>query len=89
MNLLKKKNIFLKVKVFFFSTLEVKKWNWFQFDLKDTLNRVHRQSYKNISEDFMDTELILQDFIRRYSDETLALPLTPQNARIGPFGQPL
>ena len=62
---------------------------WFQFDFKDTMNRVHRQSYKNISEDFMDTELILQDYIRRYSDETLALPISPQNASIGPMGYPL
>jgi len=51
--------------------------------LNDTLGKVHRQSFKNNSEDFKDSELILQDFIRRYTDETTALPLTSKNARIG------
>ena len=62
---------------------------WFQLDFKETINRVHRQSYKNSPEDFKDTELILQDFVRRYSDETQKLPLSPQNARIGPLSYPL
>ena len=70
-------------------TLEVKKWVWYQLDFQESLNRIHRQSYKNSAEDFMDSELILQDFIRRYTDETQALPLTPQSARIGPIGLPL
>lgn len=69
--------------------LAVKKWVWFDLDLKQTLERVHRQSYLNSSEDFKDSELILQDFIRRYTDETQALPLTPDNARIGPSKFPL
>lgn len=57
---------------------------WYGHDLSETLGRVHRQSYKNTAEDFKDSELILQDFIRRYSDETAALPLNSKNARIGP-----
>ena len=48
------------------------------------MDRVHRQSFTNSQEDFKNSELILQDFIRRYTDETTALPLTPSNARIGP-----
>lgn len=62
----------------------VKRYIWFQLDLKETLNRSKRQSYKNSPEDFKDAELILQDFIRRHTDETQPLPLTTENARIGP-----
>lgn len=61
----------------------VKRWYWYNADLKETLTQVHRQSNKNSSEDFKNSEIILQDFIRRYTDETLALPLSPQNSRIG------
>ena len=63
----------------------VKRYLWFQFDLKDTLKRCKRQSYLNSSEDFKDAELILQDFIRRHTDETQPLPLTKSNAHIGPI----
>ena len=48
------------------------------------MGRIHRQSFKNTSEDFKDSEIIIQDFIRRYTDETQALPLNSKNARIGP-----
>ena len=64
--------------------LDVHKWMWFNFDLETTLERVHRQSYTNTQEDFKNSELILQDIIRRYTDETQALPLTTSNAKIGP-----
>lgn len=63
--------------------VDVRKWFWFQQDLRTTMDRIHRQSYKNSSEDFKDSELVLQDFIRRYTDETHALPLTSKNARLG------
>ena len=38
---------------------EFKKWAWYSLDLKETLNAVHRQSYKNDASDFADSELIL------------------------------
>ena len=62
---------------------QMKKWVWWTADLKETLMRCHRQSFKNDSSDFADSELLLQDFIRRYTDETAEKPLTQQNARIG------
>ena len=62
----------------------VKRYIWYQLDLNETLSRCKRQSYFNTSEDFKDAELILQDFIRRHTDETQALPLTTDNAHIGP-----
>lgn len=62
---------------------EVKRYIWYHLDLANTLSRVGRQSYKNSGEDFKDSELILQDFIRRHTDETHTLPLTTQNAVIG------
>ena len=61
----------------------MKKWVWYTADLKETLMRCHRQSYKNDASDFADSELLLQDFIRRYSDDTAEKPLTTKNARIG------
>ena len=61
----------------------MKKWVWFTADLEETLCRCHRQSYKNDGSDFADSELLLQDFIRRYSDDTSEKPLTIGNARIG------
>ena len=45
--------------------------------------RCHRQSFKNDASDFADSELLLQDFIRRYTDETTEKPLTVSNSRIG------
>lgn len=57
---------------------------WYSMDLTETMKRVHRQSNTNNSEDFKDSELILQDFIRRYTDETQVLPITTENAHIGP-----
>ena len=62
---------------------EMKKWVWFTADLQETLMRCHRQSFKNDASDFADSELLLQDFIRRYTDETAAKPLAIGNARIG------
>lgn len=62
---------------------DMKKWVWFTADLQETLMRCHRQSFKNDASDFADSELLLQDFVRRYSDDTLEKPLTIGNARIG------
>jgi len=62
---------------------QMKKWIWFTADLQETLMRCHRQSFKNDPSDFADSELLLQDFVRRYSDDTLEKPLTIGTARIG------
>ena len=62
---------------------QMKRWVWWTADLQETLMRCHRQAYRNDASDFADSELLLQDFIRRYSDETSAKPLTIENARIG------
>lgn len=51
------------------------KWVWYTADLQETLMRVHRQSYKNDASDYADSELLLQDFIRRYTDDTALKPL--------------
>ena len=61
----------------------MKRWIWFSADLEETLIRCHRQSYKNDASDFADSELLLQDFVRRYTDDTLEKPLTLGNAKIG------
>ena len=62
---------------------QMKRWVWWTADLQETLMRCHRQAYRNDASDFADSELLLQDFIRRYSDETCEKPLTIENARIG------
>lgn len=49
--------------------------------------RCHRQSFKNDASDFADSELLLQDFVRRYTDDTLEKPLAVGNARIGIWDQ--
>ena len=61
----------------------MKKFVWYTADLKETLMRTHRQSFKNDASDFADSELLLQDFVRRYTDETSAKPLSVGNNRIG------
>lgn len=62
---------------------DMKKWVWFSADLQETLIRCHRQSFKNDASDFADSELLLQDFVRRYSDDTDAQPLQVGRHRIG------
>ena len=62
---------------------EMKKWVWYSADLEETLIRCHRQSWKNDATDFADSELLLQDFVRRYSDDTLKQPLQIGTHRIG------
>ena len=53
----------------------MKEFVWFTADLQETMTRCHRQSFKNDASDFADSELLLQDFIRRYTDETQEKPL--------------
>ena len=61
---------------------EVTEYVWFSEDFRETINQVHRQSWKNDPSDFADSELILQDFIRRYTDDTLEEPLTEDNSKV-------
>ena len=62
---------------------DMKKWVWYTADLQETLVRCHRQSFKNDATDFADSELLLQDFVRRYTDDTLEKPLTIAQHHIG------
>jgi len=62
---------------------DMKRWIYYSADLKETLTRCHRQAFRNDASDFKDAELLLQDFIRRYSDDTQERPLSSSNARIG------
>ena len=62
---------------------EMKRWIWYSADLQETLIRCHRQSFKNDASDFADSELLLQDFVRRYTDDTLEKPLKVGQHRIG------
>ena len=55
---------------YLYDTEGFKKFVYFQEDLKETLSKVHRQANEHKESDFADSELILQDFIRRYSDES-------------------
>jgi hypothetical protein len=54
---------------------DIKKMFWWYQDFKDTLVRVHRQANNHDASDFKDSELILQDFIRRYTNPAKDLPL--------------
>ena len=62
---------------------EMRRWVWYSADLQETLIRCHRQSWKNDAADFADSELLLQDFIRRYTDDTLEKPLRIGEHMIG------
>ena len=62
---------------------QMTEWIWYSADLQETLLRCHRQSYKNDASDFADSELLLQDFVRRYSDDTALKPLRLGTHRIG------
>lgn len=55
---------------------DVKRHIWWSEDLRDTLKRIHRQGNSHTAEDFKDSELILQDFILRYSDPNSAQPIS-------------
>jgi len=54
---------------------------------KEILKEFIRQSYFNSGGDFKDSELILQDFIRRYTDETEHVPIKSDKSIIGPLGE--
>lgn len=52
-------------------TENFKRYVYFQEDLRETLDKVHRQANEHKESDFADSELLLQDFIRRHSDESV------------------
>jgi len=54
---------------------DVKKFIWWFEDFKETLVKVHRGANDHEATDFKDSELILQDFIRRYSNPKDNMPL--------------
>ncbi|KAL4495053.1 hypothetical protein ABPG72_015753 [Tetrahymena utriculariae] len=54
---------------------DVKRYIWWYEDLKETLARVHRQANNHKASDFKDSEIILQDFIRRYTNPKDNIPL--------------
>merc|ERR1712224_602665 len=62
---------------------EMKRWVWWSADLQETLIRCHRQNFNNDASDFADSGLLLQDFVRRYSDDTQERPLKVGEHRIG------
>lgn len=62
---------------------DMKRWVWYSADLQETLIRCHRQSFKNDASDFADSELLLQDFVRRYTDDTDKTPLKIGSHKIG------
>ena len=62
---------------------DMKRWVWYTADLQETLIRCHRQSFKNDASDFADSELLLQDFVRRYTDDTMEKPLQIGQHKIG------
>ena len=47
---------------------------WWNQDFQETLERVHRQANNHSESDFADSELILQDFINRYTNPSDAQP---------------
>jgi hypothetical protein len=55
--------------------LDLKRFIWWYEDLRETLHKVHRQGNNHESSDFADSEVILQDFINRYSDPSSPSPL--------------
>jgi len=54
---------------------DIKRFVWFHEDFKETLIRVHRQANNHDSADFKDAEIILQDFIKRYTNPKAPTPL--------------
>ena len=53
---------------YLFEHSSFKRHVYFNEDLKETLNYVHRQANEHHRSDFADSELMLQDFVKRYSN---------------------
>lgn len=58
-------------------SVDFKKFIWWQEDLRETLQKVHRQANNHHASDFKDSELLLQDFINRYVDPSSSSPMKP------------
>lgn len=56
--------------MYLFEHEHFKRYVYFQEDLKETLSKIHRQANDHERSDFKDSELIVQDFIRRNSQST-------------------
>jgi hypothetical protein len=54
---------------------DLKKFVWWSEDFKETMMRCHRQANNHDSSDFKDSEIILQDFIARYTNPNEKIPL--------------
>ena len=54
--------------------LDFKRYVWWNEDFKETLERVHRQANNHEASDFADSELLLQDFVRRYTNPNDQFP---------------
>lgn len=67
---------------YLFDTEGFKKFVYFQEDLKETLSKVHRQANDHKESDFADSELMIQDFICRYSDVS-----RPEDSMFDEFGK--
>ena len=63
--------------------IDFRRFVWWMEDYKETLKRVHRQANDHKESDFKDSELILQDFVRRYTDPSKPLPLNFKDHIIG------
>lgn len=61
---------------------DIKRFVWWSEDFKETLGRVHRQANNHEASDFKDSELLLQDFLRRYTDSTKKYPLEREDGRV-------
>ncbi|KAM3138013.1 hypothetical protein pb186bvf_009908 [Paramecium bursaria] len=59
--------------------VDVKRFVWWYEDYKETLGRVHRQANDHEASDFKDSEIILQDFIKRYTNPKENRPLNIAN----------
>lgn len=61
---------------------DFKKFIWWQEDLRETLEKVHRQSNNHHASDFKDSELILQDFVNRYVDPSSKSPMKAYTSEV-------
>lgn len=66
----KRANELVEQNKYLFEHEHFKRFVYFQEDLKETLKRIHRQANDHERTDFKDSELIVQDFIRRYSNKS-------------------
>lgn len=62
--------------------IDLKRFIWWFEDFKETLFRVHREANDHKDSDFAESEIILQDFIRRYTNPNSARPLNIKNRTV-------